>query len=116
VSLTTRDEAVVVIISASLSTLMSDINRAWYCCTIFVRTRPALWRHWSAVQCAWHLRCFTYTRLHVTDKAFSIAGPRAWNALPSDMKLISPQLLVLPQSTVHCTDRPTDGRTGRQLG
>ena len=29
------------------------------------------------------------TRLHVTDKAFSIAGPRAWNALPSDMKLIS---------------------------
>jgi len=29
------------------------------------------------------------TRLHVTDKAFSIAGPRAWNALPSDIKLIS---------------------------
>jgi len=28
------------------------------------------------------------TRLHVTDKAFSIAGPRAWNALPSDIKLI----------------------------
>jgi len=25
------------------------------------------------------------TRLHVTDKAFSIAGPRAWNALPSDI-------------------------------
>ena len=29
------------------------------------------------------------TWLHVTDKAFSIAGPRAWNALPSDIKLIS---------------------------
>jgi len=29
------------------------------------------------------------TRLHVTDKAFSIAGSRAWNALPSDIKLIS---------------------------
>ena len=29
------------------------------------------------------------TRLHVTDKAFSIAGPRAWNALPSDIKIIS---------------------------
>jgi len=29
------------------------------------------------------------TRLHVTDKAFSIAGPRAWKALPSDIKLIS---------------------------
>jgi len=29
------------------------------------------------------------TRLHVTDKAFSIARPRAWNALPSDIKLIS---------------------------
>ena len=29
------------------------------------------------------------TRLHVSDKAFSIAGPRAWNALPSDIKLIS---------------------------
>jgi len=29
------------------------------------------------------------TRLHVTDKAFSIAEPRAWNELPSDMKLIS---------------------------
>jgi len=29
------------------------------------------------------------TRLHVTDKAFSITGPRACNALPSDMKLIS---------------------------
>ena len=29
------------------------------------------------------------TRLHVTNKAFSIAGPRAWNALPSDIKLIS---------------------------
>jgi len=27
------------------------------------------------------------TRLHVID-AFAIAGPRAWNALPSDMKLI----------------------------
>jgi len=29
------------------------------------------------------------TRLHVTDIAFSIAGPLVWNALPSDMKLIS---------------------------
>ena len=29
------------------------------------------------------------TRLHVSDKAFSIAGPRAWNALPSDIKFIS---------------------------
>ena len=29
------------------------------------------------------------SRLRVTYKAFSIAGPRAWNALPSDMKLIS---------------------------
>jgi len=28
------------------------------------------------------------TRLYVTDKAFSVAGPRA-NALPSDVKLIS---------------------------
>jgi len=28
------------------------------------------------------------TRLHVTDEVFSIAGPRAWNALPSDIKLI----------------------------
>ena len=25
------------------------------------------------------------TRLHVIDKAISIAGPRAWNALPSDI-------------------------------
>ena len=29
------------------------------------------------------------TWLHVSDKAFSITGPRARNALPSDMKLIS---------------------------
>jgi len=29
------------------------------------------------------------TRLRVTDKAFFIAGPRASNALPSDIKLIS---------------------------
>jgi len=29
------------------------------------------------------------TRLHVTDRAFSIAGPRAWNSLSSDIKLIS---------------------------
>lgn len=29
------------------------------------------------------------TQRHVTDKAFSIAGPRAWNALPTDIKLIS---------------------------
>jgi len=29
------------------------------------------------------------TQLHISDKAFSIAGPRAWNALPSDIKLIS---------------------------
>jgi len=29
------------------------------------------------------------TRFHVTDKAFSIAAPHAWNALPSDIKLIS---------------------------
>jgi len=29
------------------------------------------------------------TRLHVTDKAFSITGPCAWNALPSHMKLIT---------------------------
>ena len=28
------------------------------------------------------------TRLHVSDKAFSIAGPHASNALPSDIKLI----------------------------
>ena len=28
------------------------------------------------------------TRLQLTDKAFSIAGPRAWNALPSNIKLI----------------------------
>jgi len=27
------------------------------------------------------------TWLHVTDKAFSIAGPRAWNALPSHTSL-----------------------------
>ena len=26
------------------------------------------------------------TRLYVTDKAFSIAGPRAWNALPANIK------------------------------
>jgi len=32
---------------------------------------------------------FVFSRLHVTDKTFSIAGPRAWNALPSDIKLIS---------------------------
>ena len=29
------------------------------------------------------------TRLHLTGKAFSIAGPRASNALPSSIKLIS---------------------------
>jgi len=29
------------------------------------------------------------TRLHVSHKAFSIAGPRAWNTLPCDIKLIS---------------------------
>ena len=29
------------------------------------------------------------TRLHLSDEAFSIAGPRALNALPSDIKLIS---------------------------
>ena len=29
------------------------------------------------------------TQRHLTDKAFSIAGPRAWNALPTDIKLIS---------------------------
>jgi len=28
-------------------------------------------------------------RLHVINKAFYIDGSRAWNALPSDMKLIS---------------------------
>jgi len=28
-------------------------------------------------------------RLHVTDKAFFVTGPRAWNALPSDIKLTS---------------------------
>jgi len=27
------------------------------------------------------------TRLRVTDKAFLVAGPRAWNALPADIKL-----------------------------
>jgi len=29
------------------------------------------------------------TRLHLTDKAFSVAGPRAWNALPTNIKLIA---------------------------
>jgi len=29
------------------------------------------------------------TRIHVTDKAFFVSVPRAWNALPSDTKLIS---------------------------
>ena len=43
--------------------------------------------------CARQLRRFTYSAScnDVTDKAFSIAGPRvarAWNALPSDIKLI----------------------------
>ena len=42
------------------------------------------------------------TRLHVTDKAFFIAGPRAWNALPSDVKLISTRnhLLQEPKDTI----------------
>jgi len=39
------------------------------------------------------------TRLHVTDKAFSIAGPRAWNALPSDIKLISSRTSFLKTQT-----------------
>jgi len=32
------------------------------------------------------------TRLRVTDKAFSVAGPRAWNALPADIKLTDSRL------------------------
>jgi len=32
------------------------------------------------------------TRLRVTDKAFSVAGPRAWNALPADIKLTDSHL------------------------
>ena len=36
-----------------------------------------------------HVVVVSRARLRVTYKAFSIAGPRAWNALLSDMKLIS---------------------------
>ena len=42
------------------------------------------------------------TQLLLSDKAFSIAGPRAWNALPSDIKLNlnSYQLLQEAQDTL----------------
>ena len=31
-------------------------------------------------------------RLHVADKAFAVAAPRAWNALPSDIKHTSSRI------------------------
>jgi len=40
-------------------------------------------------------------RLHVTDKAFSIAAPRAWNALPSDIKLISSRTSFCKKLKTH---------------
>jgi len=49
--------------------------------------RQSLWTTPSDVFT--YVQTFERTWLQVTDKAFSIAGPRAWNALPSDMKLIS---------------------------
>ena len=45
------------------------------------------------------------TRLHVTDKAFSIAGPRAWNALPSDIKLISTRTSFRNRLKTHLFSR-----------
>jgi len=45
------------------------------------------------------------TRLHVTDKAFSIAGPRAWNALPSDIKLISTRTSFRKRLKTHLFSR-----------
>jgi len=45
------------------------------------------------------------TRLHVTDKAFSIAGPRAWYALPSDIKLISSRTSFRKRLKTHFCSR-----------
>jgi len=42
------------------------------------------------------------TRLHITDKIFSIDGPRAWNALPSDMKLILSRTTFCKKLKTHC--------------
>ena len=47
------------------------------------------------------------TRLHVTHKAFFIAGPRAWNALPSDMKLISSRTTFRKKLKTHFLQRVT---------
>ena len=41
------------------------------------------------------------TRLRVTSKAFSIAGPRAWNALPFDIKLISTRTSFCKRLKTH---------------
>ena len=35
-------------------------HQSWYCSTILVRTRPALWRHPASLQCARQLRRFAY--------------------------------------------------------
>ena len=44
-------------------------------------------------------------RLHVTNKAFSIAGPRAWNALPFDIKLISTRTSFRKRLKTHLFSR-----------
>jgi len=40
-------------------------------------------------------------RLHVTDKAFFVAGPLAWNALPSDIILTSSQTSFRKKLKTH---------------
>ena len=42
-----------------------------------------------------------HNRLHVTNKAFSIAGPRAWKALPSHIKLISSRISFCKKLKTH---------------
>ena len=86
-------------IQFKLCTLMYDINHGTaprYLTELvrrcdYSRLRSSV-RGNFAVSCTW---------LHLTDKAFSVAGPRAWNALPSNIKLISSRTSFCKKLKTH---------------
>ena len=56
--------------------------------------------------------CRGSTRRRIDDWAFSVAAPRAWNTLPTQLKLLRSTTTYSRQLTTFCSSLPTD--TGKQ--
>ena len=77
--LTAMSATVVKVLAILLCVYMNSLQLTYTLSSITITVRYCTMRYFVVSR----------TRLHVTDKAFSITEPRAWNALPSDIKLTS---------------------------